>query len=177
MRANAPAPAVNGPAANAPTDNSRPTYGVRTRIALAGTLALAVLSLGACSPPAELDADHAYVRLPAVKGNPAAAYFTLHGGASDVTLISVGSTVAIKAEMHESMKSGNMASMKALGELAVPAEKTIEFAPGGRHVMLFDMNPGIKRGSIVPLTFQFGNGVRFERKAVAISAGDPPPKD
>ncbi len=140
-------------------------------------LALPGLMLGACSPPPALDADHGYVRLAAVKGNPAAAYFTLHGGQSDATLISVGSTVAIRAEMHESMKSGSMASMKPIGSVAVPAGATIEFAPGGRHVMLFDMNPGIKRGSIVPLVFQFGNGVRFERKAIAIAAGDAPPKE
>ena len=135
------------------------------------------LMLAACSPRAELDVDHGYVRLPAVKGNPAAAYFTLHGGQADTTLISVGSTVAIRAEMHQSMKSGSMAGMKPLGQVAVPAAATIAFAPGGRHVMLFDMNPGIKKGSIVPLVFQFANGVRFERKAIAIAAGDPPPEE
>ena len=135
------------------------------------------LALGGCSRPALLDADHGYVRLPAVKGNPAAAYFTLHGAAADATLISVGSPVAIRAEMHESMKSGSMSSMKPIQQIAVPANATLEFAPGGRHVMLFDLNPVVKRGSIVPLTFQFGNGVRFERKALAIGAGDPPPED
>jgi copper(I)-binding protein len=136
-----------------------------------------MLALAACGPRAELDAADGYVRLPAVKGNPAAAYFSLHGGQTDATLISVGSTVAIRAEMHETMKSGSMAGMKPLAQVAVPAEATVPFAPGGRHVMLFDMNPGIKRGSIVPLVFQFGNGVRFERKAIAIAAGDPPPEE
>ena len=135
----------------------------------------ATLALSACAPPAQLDADQAYVRLPAVKGRPAAAYFTLHGGTADATLISVGSTVSIRAEMHETMKSGNMASMKPLDQIAVPANATIQFTPGGRHAMLFDMNPGIKPGSAVPLVFQFGNGVRFERKAIAIAAGDPAP--
>ncbi|MEG3088078.1 copper chaperone PCu(A)C [Sphingomonas sp. PB4P5] len=138
---------------------------------------LPMAMLAACSPPPQLDADHGYVRLAAVKGNPAAAYFTLHGGQADATLISVGSTVAIRAEMHETMKSGSMASMKPLAQVAVPAAATVEFAPGGRHVMLFDMNPGIKRGALVPLVFQFSNGVRFERKAIAIAAGDPPPEE
>ncbi|WP_380931648.1 copper chaperone PCu(A)C [Sphingomonas qilianensis] len=136
-----------------------------------------VVLLAACSPPAKLDADHGYVRLAAVKGNPAAAYFTLHGGATDATLISVGSTVAIRAEMHQTMQAGSTASMKPIGQVKVPAKATVTFAPGGRHVMLFNMNPGIKRGSIVPLVFQFSNGVRFERKALAIAAGDPPPED
>lgn len=141
------------------------------------TLLPSLLALAACSPPPQIDADAAYVRLPAVKGNPAAAYFTVHGGTADTALFSVSSPVAIRAEMHESMKSGAMTSMKPIGQVPLPAKSTLVFGPGGRHVMLFDINPGIKRGSKVPLTFTFSNGLRFERKAIAIAAGDPPPKD
>ena len=141
------------------------------------SLLLATLPLAACSPPKTISIENAYVRLPAVPRNPAAAYFTLHGGAEDATLIMVGTTVAIRAEMHESMKSGNMASMKPLPQIALPADATLAFAPGGKHVMFFDMNPGIKRGSIVPLLFTFSNGQRVSAKAIAIAAGDPPPAE
>ncbi|MGY4397752.1 copper(I)-binding protein [Sphingomonas sp. UYAg733] len=148
---------------------------------LATLLPAAALVLSACSPPAEIEAHDAYVRLAAVKGNPAAAYFTLQGGAEDATLMSVGTTVAIKTEMHESMKSsagkaGAGMTMKPIADLPLPALGTLTFAPGGKHVMLFDVNPGIKRGSTVPLTFTFTNGRRVEYKAVAIGAGDPAPE-
>ena len=143
---------------------------------LAILLPAAALVLSACSPPAEIEAHDAYVRLAAVKGNPAAAYFTLHGGAEDATLMEVGTTVAIKTEMHESMKSGAGMTMKPIASLPLPAQGTLTFAPGGKHVMLFDVNPGIKRGSTVPLTFTFTNGQRVQYKAVAIGAGDPAPE-
>lgn len=134
-------------------------------------------ALGGCGPPAEVAADHAYVRLPAVARNPAATYFTLHGGPVDVTLLSVESNVAIRAEMHESMKSGAMTQMKPISGVALPAHGDVKFRPGGKHVMLFDMNPGIKRGSKVPLLFTFTNGQRVRAFAIAIAAGDAAPDE
>lgn len=134
-----------------------------------------VLALASCESPKVIHVGNAWVRLAAVPRGPAAAYFTLHGGPADATLISVSSDVAIRAEMHESMKSGSMASMKPIGQVALPAGSEIVFAPGGRHVMLFDVNPGIKPGAPVPLLFTFADGQRVTYKASAVGAGDPPP--
>ncbi|MEG8056594.1 hypothetical protein QP150_07360 [Sphingomonas sp. 22L2VL55-3] len=43
-------------------------------------LGVAAMALASCSPPKELSVDGAWVRLGAVTGRPAAAYFTVHGG-------------------------------------------------------------------------------------------------
>ena len=53
------------------------------------SLAAAAIALSACSQPAELFVDQGYVRLPAVKGNPGVAYFTLHGGDADTKLLGI----------------------------------------------------------------------------------------
>ncbi len=103
---------------------------------------------------------------------PAAAYFTLHGGPADATLVSISSDVSIRAEMHESMMSGSMSSMKPIQQVALPAGSEVVFAPGGKHVMLFDVNPGIKPGAPVPLLFTFADGQRITYKATAVGAGD-----
>jgi copper(I)-binding protein len=137
---------------------------------------LALLALTGCEPPREIHVSDGYVRLGAVPGRPAAAYFELHGGATDATLISVISDVAIKAEMHESMQSGSMSSMKPIDHIPLPAGKDVIFAPGGKHVMLFDVNPVIKPGGVVPLTLTFADGQRVQYRAGAIAAGDPAPK-
>lgn len=108
-----------------------------------GLCALAMgLSLGGCGEKPELYADEGWVRLAAVPGRPAAAYFIVHGGPKPVNLISVSSDVAITSEMHE----GGMA-MKKVDSVPIPAGATVTFAPGGRHVMLYDMNPGLSRGA------------------------------
>lgn len=147
---------------------------MRAWVALvAGALALA----GCEGKPKEVTADGGWVRLAAVKGRPAAAYFTIHGGPVDRTLISVSCDVAIRSEMHETMRAGSVADMKPLGSVAVPARTDVAFRPGGRHVMLFDVNPGIRPGGPHPprLTLTFADGTRIELAASVVNAGDPAP--
>ena len=135
----------------------------------------ALLALAACQRH-DIYIDKGYVRLPAVKGQPAAAYFTLHGGGKDSTLISVTTEYAIRSELHESMKMGGMSSMKPVDHLPLPADGTLEFKPGGKHLMLYDVNPEIVPGRTLALTFTFSDGTRLEYPALVIAAGAAPPK-
>lgn len=138
------------------------------------TLLVACAALGACRGH-DSYVDKGYVRLPAVKGQPAAAYFTLHGSGKDMTLISINTEYAIRSEMHESMKMGGMSSMKPINHLALPAGGTLQFKPGGKHLMLYDMNPEIVPGRTLALTFTFSDGTRLSYPALVIAAGDTPP--
>ncbi len=137
----------------------------------------ALLALAACGSPPALSVDKGYIRLAAVPGRPAVAYFTVHGGTSDTTLIDVNSPVSVKSEMHQSMSAGTMATMKPLGDVPVRAGSSVVFAPGGKHLMLFDMNPGIKPGRKVTLTFTFSNNQRIEYDVPTIAAGAPAPSE
>lgn len=141
---------------------------------LSGIALLPVLA--ACSAPPRLSVDKAYIRLAAVPSRPAAAYFTIHGGAADTTLIAVSSDVSIKNELHETMQSGGMATMQPIGDVPIRAGSTNVFAPGGRHLMMFDMNPGIKPGRAVTLTFTFSDNRRLLFDAPTIAAGAPAPE-
>ncbi|WP_206364274.1 copper chaperone PCu(A)C [Sphingomonas sp. UV9] len=136
-------------------------------------LGVAAMALASCSQPKELSVDGAYIRLGAVTGRPAAAYFTVHGGPTPATLISVTTDVAIKAEMHETMAKDGVTSMAPLTRIEIPAKTDVAFAPGGRHVMLFNMNPGIKPGARAMLTFAFSDGTRILYNANVVAAGTP----
>jgi copper(I)-binding protein len=141
----------------------------------AGLVAVALVS--AChQAPAELTVDKAWVRLPAVQENPGAAYFTLRGGSSPATLLSVTAPYAVRTEMHESMAEGAAMTMKPLKQVDLAARVTLEFKPGGRHVMLFDVSPKLVAGERVPLTLSFADGRKIEVKAVVVGAGDPEPQ-
>jgi len=138
-------------------------------------LAAATAAAG-CGGPERVTVDDAWVRLPAVAGRPGVAYFTLRGGPSPATLIDVSADIAVRSEMHESMTgAGGMAGMKPLASVAVPAGTDTVFAPGGRHVMLFDINPKAKAGRIYTLTLNFANGGRIYAPAMVVRAADPPP--
>ena len=136
-------------------------------------LGVAAMALASCSPPKELSVDGAWVRLGAVTGRPAAAYFTVHGGPTPTTLISATTDVAIRSEMHETMDKGGMSTMTPLARVDIPANTDVAFAPGGRHVMLFDMNSGIKPADRVTLTFAFADGTRIINNATVVAAGTP----
>lgn len=139
------------------------------------TLAATTVVLAACSKPAELSADKAWVRLPAVATNPAAAYFTLRGGGADESLVAVSAPFAVRSELHESMMGDHGAmQMKPIDNVAIPAGSMVEFKPGGMHVMLFDVAPTVHAGDTVPLTLSFAGGKTLEVKAQVMGAGETP---
>ena len=138
-------------------------------------LAALAVTLAACQPAAPRVED-AWVRLPAVPGRPGAAYFTLAAGGDAITLTSVRTPAAARAELHESMTGGHgTATMTALPRVAVPANGTVTFAPGGRHVMLFDMDPALKAGDQAALTLELAGGRTLEVTAAVRGAGDAAP--
>jgi len=75
--------------------------------------------------------------------------------------------------MHETMDKGGMSTMAPLAKVDIPANTDVAFAPGGRHVMLFDMNSGIKPGDRIMLTFAFADGTRILGNANVVAAGTP----
>lgn len=145
-----------------------------------GFAAVAALTLvAACHPaPSEVKATHAWVRLPAVAGNPGAGYFTLTADDKPRMLLAVSAPeLAIRSELHESMAGGgSMMSMKPLKQVSLSPGAAVTFAPGGKHVMFFDVSPKAKAGSQVPLTFTFADGKKIEVQATIVGAGDPEPK-
>lgn len=134
------------------------------------TAVAAAIGLAGCGQPATLAVDDAWVRLPAVPGRPAAAYFTIHGGPAPATLMAVRTMGAARAELHESMANG----MRPTGRVAVPASGTVAFAPNARHVMLFDVDPGIRPGGTMTLYLIFA-GRSLAATAKVVGAADPAP--
>ena len=132
------------------------------------------LFVSACQP-AQPSAANAWIRLPAVTGRPAAAYFDLAAGRAPLTLLSVKTPAAIRSELHESMAAGAMTSMKPLAQVDVPANGAVQFAPGGKHVMLFDVAPTLRAGDTAKLTLAFADGKTLETQAKVLAAGDAAP--
>ncbi len=136
-------------------------------------LSIMLVALGACHQKMA-DKPHvrdAWVRLAAVPGRPAAGYFTLTGGKAGDRLVRIDSAVVKRIELHEGMMTGGMMSMKPIAEVAVPAGTTVEFSPGGNHVMLFDIDPAITPGTAIPMLFTFASGAAFEAEAKTVPAG------
>ena len=58
-----------------------------------------------------------------------------------------------KVEMHETVIKDGVSRMSALEEVVLPAGATVEFKPGGKHLML--MRPG---DNLDAVTLEFHSG-------------------
>lgn len=131
--------------------------------ALAGTL-------GACQP-APPEVDDAWVRLPAVPGRPAAAYFTIEGGERTETLIAARTASAGRVELHETVATG----MRPIADVPLPAKQDVVFAPGGKHVMLYDVAASVKPGGKMMLELVLDRNQTLSVEADVVGAADPAP--
>lgn len=106
--------------------------------------------------------------LPAVKGNPGAAYFALENtGSGAVSLAAVSIAGAGKAEIHQSMAD----SMMPVDRIDVDPGSGVEFKPGDLHVMAFDLDPGLAAGGTAEITLTFADGDKLSAPLKIESAG------
>ena len=157
---------------------SQPRSELRFFFLVAAALAVPPLLTGCGKTDGNASAtiEDAWVRLPAVAGRPGAAYFAIETGRPDV-LLQVEASSAARAEMHESMERGaGMAAMRPLETLALGEGET-RFEPGGKHVMLYEIDPTLKPGAVVELSFRFAKAAPVTVDARTVSAGDPAPME
>lgn len=138
-------------------------------------LSAAVALTAAPAAAADISVTDAWVRLPAVAGRPAAGYFMVMGKDRPATIVGVASPSTKKAEMHETTMAGGMMRMAPLQKLTVGKGQMVMFKPGGKHVMLFGLDPTIKPGGTVRLDLKLENGSTTTVMAKAVGAADTPP--
>ena len=148
-------------------------------LACAGAVVLLVVAIVTGTSPATAatgpQVSGAVVRLPVVPGRPAAGYFTLTANAAPAELTTVTSPLA-RFELHGMSMAGGVMRMDRLPSVRVAAGASATFAPGGAHLMIFNL-PSLRPGAILPLTFVFADGSRLRIDAVVVAATAvvPPP--
>ena len=84
-------------------------------------------------------------------------YLTIENkGAVADRLTSVSADIAGKVEVHEMAMNNGVMTMRALDNgLAIDPGKTVKLAPGGYHLMMFDLKSPLKQGDKLPVTLEF----------------------
>ena len=84
-------------------------------------------------------------------------YLTIENkGATPDRLIGGSGDIASKIEVHEMSMNNGVMTMRPLDNgLAIEPGKTVKLAPGGLHLMLFDLKAPLKQGDKVPVTLEF----------------------
>jgi len=119
------------------------------------------LILAAGHAAAQVSVADAWVR-GTVAGQRATGAFMTLTAASDVALVGAASPVAKIVEIHEMAMEGDVAKMRAVPRLALPAGNPVTLKPGGYHVMLMALQQPLTEGATVPLvlTFEARDGKR-----------------
>ncbi|WP_213740983.1 copper chaperone PCu(A)C [Bradyrhizobium sp. dw_411] len=84
-------------------------------------------------------------------------YLTVENkGSAPDRLIHASGDVAGKIEVHEmAMKNGVMTMRPVDNGLTIEPGKTVKLAPGGFHLMMFDLKNPLKQGDKVPVILEF----------------------
>jgi copper(I)-binding protein len=84
-------------------------------------------------------------------------YLTIENkGAVADRLTGVSADIAGKVEVHEMAVNNGVMTMRPLDKgLAIDPGKTVKLAPGGYHLMMFDLKGPLKQGDKLPVTLQF----------------------
>lgn len=86
-----------------------------------------------------------------------AAYVEFSGlkGAQGDKLIGASSPVAGRIEVHTHEIADGVMKMRKVDSVGVAAGETHKLAPGGDHLMMFDLKAPLKQGEVFPLTLKF----------------------
>jgi len=87
----------------------------------------------------------------------AGGYLTIENkGAAPDRLLGGSGDIAGKVEVHEMAMNNGVMTMRPLDKgLMIEPGKTVKLAPGGYHLMMFDLKSPLKQGEKLPVTLEF----------------------
>jgi copper(I)-binding protein len=122
-------------------------------------LALVLSATSAFAQPqakGSLAVESAWARATPGNARDGAAYFrVVNNGSAPDRLIGVSTPVADKADPHETKTGDGIMRMRPLEQPAIAPGQTLEFKPGGAHVMLVGLKHPLKEGESFPLVLTF----------------------
>lgn len=133
-------------------------------------LALALIVSGAAAQSQAkggLRVESAWSRATPGNSRDGAAYFrVVNNGTAADRLIGVSTPLADKADAHETKMEDGVMKMRPLDRPTVAPGQTLEFKPGGAHIMLLGLKHPLKEGESFPLvlTFEKAGDVSVEVK-------------
>jgi hypothetical protein len=155
----------------------------RGRTLAVGVLAAMLAACGPGEPPPASNAGEApapvpQVAAPWIRSAPPTAsvmagYLRLEAGGAAVAITGAECAGFGTTELHESVEVDGVATMRQLPRVEVPAGGSIEFAPGGKHLMLMSPAAIPGAGETVACALLLADGTRLEFDApVRQGAGD-----
>ena len=110
--------------------------------------------LSACEVNNKVAVIDSWARANAPGQTVGAAYMTFVS-AQDSTFVKAETTIASSVEIHSMKMTNGVMKMRMLNELPISAGKPEKLAPGGFHLMLFDLKKQLIAGEKIDVTLTF----------------------
>ena len=100
--------------------------------------------------------EGAFARASSGHGKNSAAYLSIHNHSpNDDYLIEAKTNVAAMTSIHNHINDKGIMKMRAVQQIAIPANDTIKLQPGGFHIMLMGLKKPLLEGDKFDLTLVF----------------------
>jgi copper(I)-binding protein len=137
--------------------------------AVALTLLSAAPSPAQQAPTIEIVAP--WARATAGTAKTGAAYMTLrNAGHGPDRLVGASTPAAGRAELHTHVRDGDVMRMRKIDSIEMKPDAAATLAPGGLHVMLFDLKAPLKEGDRFSLTLKFEKAGEIAAQVLVRSA-------
>ena len=124
------------------------------RLALAAAFAAFLSTAAPTSAGGALIVEDARARI-LLPSRPGAAWLTIHNSGGDDRLIGADSPAAERVELHRHTHKDGVMTMRRVEAIDIPTGGETALEPGGDHLMLFGLKPGLKTSGSFPLTLVF----------------------
>ena len=133
-----------------------------------GCALVALLWAGAAARAAGVEVTGAWAKATMPAQKVAGVYMEIRSDRA-AKLVGVESPLADAAEVHEMRHQDGVMRMRHIESLDLPAGQVVKLAPGGYHVMLFDLRQPLKPGDKVTITLRVErDGKREDVEVVAV---------
>jgi copper(I)-binding protein len=150
----------------------RPTLDVLLLVALT-----AAAHAGAVARLGPIEIDRPWARPTVGTARPGAAYVTLRNTGDQLEkLVDISTPVAAHSEVHEMTLEGGVMKMGPAGPLEIPPGEEVRLEPGGKHIMLMQLQQPLQEGESVPITFTFREAgeITVNAPIASLTARTPP---
>ncbi len=116
-----------------------------------------IICVTGCDSANEINITDAYIKPPISGQTTAAAYLSITNNTNEtISIEHIETAAASSIEIHTHIEENGMMKMRPLAKLAITPGQTIEFKPGGLHLMLFDIRELTEKQYLI--SFWFSNG-------------------
>ena len=128
------------------------------------------MPFGLAATASGFSVEDAYVRAMPPGRSATAAYLSLSNNSDrDCLIIGGSSAVAATLEIHQQLNSDGMMKMRPVAAVTVAAGETLQFRPGGFHLMLLGVDADLVPGESHPISLLTEDCGAIEMDAVVRS--------